>query len=265
MLHVEAYALQNALCCAMSLLLGGRLAGLSTPRLRKLLLWSLTSGGLACMPLLCAGLALPVLLLGLPASAIGCYRDHGRAACWRAAVMTLCASLLLGGVATALARVGSCAALWIAAATCALLCPTLKLLPTADVEVRQIELRRGEHVVLLPAMLDSGNLLRDPLTGSPVIVVGARAVRPLAPELSPDHLPVGFRLLNVRTAAGSSLLPVFRPDVCRLYVNGQPIDTHALVAVAPQSYDGVQALVPTAALPMHTSFATLSSVHQAPC
>ena len=265
MLHVEAYALQNALCCAVSLLLGGRLAGLNVPRLRRLLLWSLASGGLACLPLLCAGLAAPVVMLGLPASAIGCYRDHGRSACLRAMVMTFCAALLLGGMATAAVCIGARPALWLASASCALLCPLLRLLPTANVEVRQIELRRGEHVVLLPAMLDSGNLLRDPLTGSPVIVVGARAIRPLAPELSPSHLPVGFRLLNVRTAAGSSLLPVFRPDVCRIYLNGQSVDTHALVAVAPRSYDGVQALVPTAALPVQSSFATLSSVHQAPC
>lgn len=37
--------------------------------------------------------------------------------------------------------------------------------------VRQVELTVGEHSVLLPAMVDTGNLLRDPITGLPVMVV----------------------------------------------------------------------------------------------
>ena len=108
------------------------------------------------------------------------------------------------------------------------------------------------NAVILPAMLDSGNLLRDPLTGLPVLVVPRKAARLLFPGVYDlgdlASLPLGFRLLNVRTAAGSALLPLFRPDECRLYLNGHPSEARLLVAVAGPEYGGAQALVPMAAL-----------------
>ena len=127
------------------------------------------------------------------------------------------------------------------------------LLPTALCEVRQVELRMEDRRVILPAMLDSGNLLSDPVTGLPVLVVPEKALKTLFPGVEDlcdlKGLPLGFRLLNVRTAAGGALLPMFRPDECRLYLNGHACDTELLVAVAGREYGGVQALVPMAALP----------------
>ena len=248
MVYAEAFTAINTLCCGASLLLGGRLAGLNAPGGKRLLLWSAVGGAAAWLPLIAGWLALPALTL-LPVSVAGCYRGAGRAACLRATLTTACAAMLLGGAGTLFAGAGARCAVWLAAGVCLLLCPLLRLLPGADVEIRQIELRRGDAVVQIPAMLDSGNLLRDPLTNTPVIVVGSRAVRPLIGEPSVERLPPGFRLLRVKTAAGDALLPMFRPDVCRVYVNGKPTDTRALVAVAPREYDGVQALVPTSALP----------------
>jgi len=129
----------------------------------------------------------------------------------------------------------------------------LNLLPQAMCDVRQVELRVEERSIILPAMLDSGNLLRDPITNLPVLVIPARAARTLFPDLndpsSLTELPLGFRLLSVRTAAGSALLPMFRPDECRIYVNGRACKAQLLAAVAGQEYRGVQALVPMAALP----------------
>ena len=126
------------------------------------------------------------------------------------------------------------------------------LLPNALCDVRQVELRVDGNAVILPAMLDSGNLLRDPLTGLPVLVVPRKAARLLFPGVYDlgdlASLPLGFRLLNVRTAAGSALLPLFRPDECRLYLNGHPSEARLLVAVAGPEYGGAQALVPMAAL-----------------
>ena len=126
------------------------------------------------------------------------------------------------------------------------------LLPNALCDVRQVELRVDGNAVILPAMLDSGNLLRDPVTGLPVLVVPRKAARLLFPGVYDlgdlASLPLGFRLLNVRTAAGSALLPLFRPDECRLYLNGHPSEARLLVAVAGPEYGGAQALVPMAAL-----------------
>ncbi|MBR5445411.1 MAG: sigma-E processing peptidase SpoIIGA, partial [Clostridia bacterium] len=82
----------------------------------------------------------------------------------------------------------------------------------------------------LTVLADSGNLLTDPLTGRPVILVSAKAALPL--ELpgagtenalqSPEHLlPV-----PAKGACGTRLLWALRPDL--LFVNGQKRD--ALVA-----------------------------------
>ncbi|MDD3410497.1 MAG: sigma-E processing peptidase SpoIIGA [Eubacteriales bacterium] len=259
MLHAETYFAVNAALNTACLLLGGRLAGLDAPGAKAVLAWGALGGGGALAACALPALTFPALAL-LPLGVWGCYRSRGPAACLRACVMTLAAALLLGGAAQWMAGLGAgakAAALG-AGALCAALCPLLRLLPAALVEVRQIELGVQKRSVLLPAMLDSGNLLTDPITGCPVIVVSARALRPLFPgalSLSePDRLPPGFRLMNVRTAAGSALMPIFRPDVCRLYVDGRAADASALVAVAPGAYRGVQALVPLAALPRAAAF-----------
>ena len=162
--------------------------------------------------------------------------------------------LMLGGGAQALVARGVPAPLALmAGAGVALLVYLLAtLLPTALCDVRQVELRVDGNAVILPAMLDSGNLLRDPVTGLPVLVVPRKAARLLFPGVYDlgdlASLPLGFRLLNVRTAAGSALLPLFRPDECRLYLNGHPSEARLLVAVAGPEYGGAQALVPMAAL-----------------
>ena len=132
----------------------------------------------------------------------------------------------------------------------------MKLLPAAMCDVRQVELRVEERSIILPAMVDSGNLLSDPVTGLPVLVIPQKAAHTLFPDVRDlsclSALPLGFRLLSVRTAAGSSLLPMFRPDECRIYVNGNACKARLLAAVAGRDYSGVQALVPLSALPSGT-------------
>ena len=254
MMHMEAYAVVNALFGVVCLLLGARMAGLPVPGRTELWMSAAGVGALSLMPLL-SPMPAPATLVGMPASVCLCYRERGGSARVRACLMTLCASMLLGGAGGLLLRLRLSA--WQAAAlSLALglgLCPLLRLLPTALMDVRQVELsHRGQHV-LLPAMLDSGNLLRDPVSYDPVLVVSRRALQALFPSWdaldSLDCLPRGFRLLSVRTAAGSALMPMFRPERCRLYLNGSAVDIRATVAVAPREYAGVQALVPLSALP----------------
>lgn len=254
MIHAETVFVLNAAMCLSALPLGGKLAGLPLPARKPLLLSAGLSGGCAL-----AGLLMPALaaagLLTLPLAVGLCFGRHGPGACLRCGVTTLCATLLTGGCATALLTAGLRALPALLLTLClSWLCYLLtSLLPAAAGEVKQVELRVGDNAVLLPAMLDSGNLLRDPVTGLPVLVVPTRAALTLFPDLSdPDDLrslPLGFRLLHVRTAAGASLLPLFRPDGCRLYVNGAACEAELLVAVAGRDYHGIQALVPTSALP----------------
>ena len=253
MVHAEAYFLWNRAACLCALPLGAKLAGLPAPGRAALL----TASGLGGMLALCAVLLPPLeiaALLGLPCGVLLCFRAYGTGACIRCCATTLGASLLLGGGAEALAArgVGPAAALLTGAGLALLIYLLATLLPSALCDVRQVELKVDGNAVILPAMVDTGNLLRDPVTGQPVLVVPRKAAGLLFPAVEDMDdlraLPLGFRLLNVRTAAGAALLPMFRPDECRLYLNGRAVEARLLVAVAGAEYGGVQALVPMAAM-----------------
>lgn len=254
LIHAEGYWLWNAAMCACALPLGGKMAGLSAPGVRPLLWAAGMDGMLSLMGQQFAALS-PLALLGLPGSVVLCFRAHGWQACVRCTLTTLLAGMLTGGAMTACLGMGlaplSAGMLAVGLSLTAYL--MMNLIPNVLMNVRQVELRVEDRAIILPAMLDSGNLLRDPITGLPVLVIPARAARTLFPDLGDPsrlmELPLGFRLLNVRTAAGSSLLPMFRPDECRIYLNGSACKADLLVAVAGREYGGVQALVPMSALP----------------
>jgi len=273
MAHAEAYLVWNAVLSGISLLLGGKLAGLDAPPKKCLLLCALL-GGVGAL----AGLYLPHLqtfaLFLCPLSVWACYRSNGMPACARAMVTTACAAVLVGGCGELLIRLGQppMVSLSLAALLTLLLFALCVLLPTAFCEVKQVEITVNRRSLLLPAMLDSGNLVRDPLTSQPVIVVPAHAVGLLFPEyeaVSLEALPPGFRLLRVRTAAGTGLWPMFRPDSCRVYLNGESGDANAMVAVAGEAYGGVQALVPLAAVSRLTArlsaHGAKSNKEESPC
>ena len=255
MIPGEAYLLLNVALCACALLLGGRLAGLSAPAPLPLLWAALLSGLCALLALLPPpGLFSLCALTSLPLGVWLCYGKRGATACVRCAVTTVGAGFLCGGAICMLLERGTPPPLAVAAAmaVCMLLYMLAALLPAVLTRVRQVEISLGDRSVMLPAMLDSGNLLRDPLSGLPVLVAPRRALDALLPDGMDDNalteLPYGFRLLRVRTAAGEGLMPLFRPKDCRLYLDGRIVATEALVAVAGHEYAGVQALVPLAAL-----------------
>ena len=254
MVCAEAYVVWNAAMCACALPLGGKLAGLPAPQKKPLLFSSVLGGFLSLAPLYLPTLS-PLVLLSPAGAVYACFRKHGTPACIRCMLMTLCSSFLLGGAMSAFVSGGMSAvpsgALSIGLCLFAYL--LMNLLPSALCDIRQVELRVEERHIILPAMLDSGNLLTDPITGLPVLVIPQKAARMLFPSVHDlnclNSLPLGFRLLSVKTAAGSALLPMFRPDECRIYVNGSACRSDLLVAVAGRDYGGVQALVPMSALP----------------
>jgi hypothetical protein len=251
---MESWLVWNAALCACALPLGGRMAGLPAPGKCPMGASVLLNAVLAAVPVYLPPLGM-LPLLGLPGAVAICFHRQGLPTCVRCTFTTLLASMMTGGVMTALTTAGldGSASAGIAIALSLIACLLVRMLPAALCDIRQVELRVDEERVLLPAMLDSGNLLRDPVTGRPVLVIPVRAARALFPDLGDPsrltELPLGFRLLNVRTAAGSSLLPMFRPDECKIYVNGSACRADLLVAVTGQEHGGVQALVPMSALP----------------
>ncbi len=116
-------------------------------------------------------------------------------------------------------------------------------------------------------LADSGNLLRDPAGGHPVICVGAASVEGLlSPELAAVMASGGMeiagltsssdirrlRLIPAETATGGGLLPGFRPDRIILKPEGgKPRTVDAVIAITPdpprgtEAFGAVEALVPT--------------------
>jgi len=119
-----------------------------------------------------------------------------------------------------------------------------------------LSLSYGGRRLSLTALVDSGNLWRDPVSGKPCIVVESEALSPLLPirpsgnavqTLSrlPPREAARFRLIPVRTATGEAVLLGLRPDT--LAVDGR--ETDALVVMGEVGgADEARALVPASLL-----------------
>jgi len=100
--------------------------------------------------------------------------------------------------------------------------------------------------VTLTALVDSGNLLRDPLSGKSVIAVRREALSGVLPPrllricesgkvddwlMEYEHAKK-LRIIPVETAAGSTLLPAFLPEKLTVTSKKERYDADYLVAVA---------------------------------
>lgn len=109
-----------------------------------------------------------------------------------------------------------------------------------------LEIIHGARRLELTALVDSGNLLRDPITRLPVIVISRKAAAQLLPDVR--ELAPGMRLISVRTVAGSTLMPVFRPGEVRLLLPQGWQTVRAVIGLSPDGYSGFQALVPASVI-----------------
>lgn len=216
---------RSPLClCAVSLAVGCTCAGMvnSPPLLRgmTLLLWA------GCAPLLAWPGAPKRIWMRMIAS--GCFLSLGMAGLMRfAAPFGLPAALIVLGV-----------------------CLLLRFIPALLPKEREaprlatVDIRHGAHHLTLTGLIDSGNLLLDPVTALPVIVISRRAAMRLIPLPESGKVTYPFRLITVRTVSGTGLMTVFHPDsVCLRTERGwQRVET--LLGLSPEGYDGFQALVP---------------------
>lgn len=155
--------------------------------------------------------------LGLMAViAFGC-----RKSALRRGVLFVLLSMALGGVALGLGSGG----FWslVAAAGCVSLLCAVGFRGKVGRSFVPVELRYGDKYLRLTALRDTGNALRDPVTGQPVLVVGAETAGALT-GLTPQQLasPVeamgavpGLRLIPYRAVgkSGGMLLALRIPEV----------------------------------------------------
>jgi len=114
----------------------------------------------------------------------------------------------------------------------------------AERSIHTVTLTRNGHTVTLRALRDTGNELRDPLTGKRVLIAGADSLAPLfngeeAEAMRGDAVTAqgklaGFRLIPYSALSGGGLLLCFQPDVVR--IDGESVRDTA-VGVTPRQLD----------------------------
>ena len=172
----------NGLFCLCAFLLGGKMAGLDIATRRGLLAASALGGLCALMNAL---LPSALWLIPFPLGLRLCYGRRRPGDYLRAGLMVLSAMLLTGGGVQLLRRLGTSpgAAFFLTFGGGCFLWLLMRLGTLSPGDVRQIELHWQGRSLVLPAMADSGNLLRDVVTGLPVIVAPLRASCRLEPDL----------------------------------------------------------------------------------
>ena len=94
----------------------------------------------------------------------------------------------------------------------------------------------------ISALADSGNFLRDFLTGRPVIICRSEAVRAVTPPnviafLGGDTGDMtGIRLVPLNTVSGSSLVAAFRPERLTVRLSGSDKQLDALIGVSHDAF-----------------------------
>ena len=122
----------------------------------------------------------------------------------------------------------------------------------------RLEITLGGRTVPLHGMIDSGNLLRDPISGKPCIVVDARRLRPILPPELRDgkNMTAGLSalrgdvrkkvvLIPVATATGERMLVGLRAERVRISAEGREKYADAIIALSDIE---VEALVPSCLL-----------------
>ena len=96
----------------------------------------------------------------------------------------------------------------------------------------------GGKSVRLSARVDSGNLMRDPLSGRSVVAVDERILKPLLPSGFLEHWQERrdyarrVRLIPTKTATGEGILVAVEPDSLTVLTNGRETRIDCLVAAA---------------------------------
>jgi sigma-E processing peptidase SpoIIGA len=148
-----------------------------------------------------------------------------------------------------------------------LLCGLLRAMPLLMPKPEQlpslatVDIRHGAHHLTLTALIDSGNLLRDPISGNMCVIVDADALRGVLPEnviksaesknadtaSFPEDIARRIRLIPVGTATGRGMLLAIRADRVYICDKNKKREVNALVALCKleKNCEGCEALVPS--------------------
>lgn len=117
----------------------------------------------------------------------------------------------------------------------------------------EILIKFNEKSVILEAKVDTGNTLREPFSGLPVVVVQYKFIKQIVPEPIKEYFCVfnnvhtyaekisydvqklkDFRLVPYKTISGTGLLPAFKPTYIKILSKNQDIKKDAYIAVCSE-------------------------------
>ncbi len=280
--YVDVLYFTNLAVNYLLLLLTARASGTYVKRVR--LLCGAALGALFAVllyfPVLPSFASLPAkLLLCAAITAVTFSREKPRFMLRIAAVFAAISFAFAGGV-LALAYISGAQNMWVrngvpyfSVSLKLLLCATIVVycllglvFGTGGMDVRRktvaVEITHLGRSLTLKGLVDTGNLLRDPISGKPVIIIPATEasmffdgdcadiISALTPDNTPDSYAglagggAAFRLIPCRTATdGGGMIIAFKPD--RLLVDGSAQDKY-LVGISPaaiETGDGSRAIV----------------------
>ncbi|MBE6602583.1 MAG: hypothetical protein E7637_08820 [Ruminococcaceae bacterium] len=276
--YVDLYFLINLSMNFLCLMIGATLLH-RTARRGRVLLAAAFGGGYALVALLVGsdgvvGLLLDILtVIGMCAIAFGT-RKKGVRGLLRAAAVVWLTSMLLGGVMTALyaglnrlnlpleSLEDDGLSVWVFVAVSALAgILTVKggrwFGLSAKTKSAILEVTLFGKTVRLRAMIDTGNLLRDPVSGRGVAVTELAAVEKLLPKdlflacktgdatayLSNHEKAKRVRLIPANSAAGSALLLAVVPERVVITVGRESFSSDYLIAPRPLGLDEFDAII----------------------
>ena len=119
----------------------------------------------------------------------------------------------------------------------------------------------GDKSEKFSLLCDSGNLLRDPYSSLPVVIIKEKKLRRLLSkndetinifglidsENKDEIVRLKLRFIPISTPQGRSLIPGFRPDKLTVFHNNKKIDLDAVVAAdnTDSDYGGTDGIIPS--------------------
>lgn len=123
-----------------------------------------------------------------------------------------------------------------------------KKIHTASAELK---IYIGEEKISVRMLCDSGNLVTEPFSSLPVIVISAASLPPPYDMPESDLFPLPIRAIPFATSAGKSCFLGFRPDkieIIRPARRPKRVDAFIGIDTEERNYSGYDGLVPTSIL-----------------
>lgn len=173
-------------------------------------------------------------------------------------------SALMGGLVTAIFNISSqysngayteisTLSFLIVCAVSAAITLSYGLISRKKIHIRSAEVRIFVDGRRFDARLlaDSGNLVTEPFSSLPVIVISASSLPPPYDNPESNSFPLAIRAIPFRTSSGESCFLGFRPDkieILRLAGKPKRVDAFVGIDTLNTSYSGYDGLLPTALL-----------------